>query len=110
MKRSLFAGVFDNDSDEVCFAALGQPSFLDGVRELIGAAEPAKPSEEASDGETVVLVRGRDALLAAGVQTVEALAALLRDHGAEALPANLRGRATAALREALDALTADEGE
>jgi hypothetical protein len=34
----------------------------------------------------------------------------LRDHGAEALPANLRGRATAALREALDALTADEGE
>src|SRR5262245_66054317 len=47
-KRSLFAGVFDGDSDEVCFTALNQPSFLDGVRDLIAGQESAVGSRQSA--------------------------------------------------------------
>jgi SNF2 family DNA or RNA helicase len=68
-KKALFAGVFDGDSDEVNFVALGQTKFLDSVREFIGLeredlaeqamANPAPPPD----------------LLEAGVVFLEALAA-----------------------------------
>ena len=46
-KRALFAGVFDGDTDEVSFAALGQPAFLDAVREfLLDGERAAKRSAE----------------------------------------------------------------
>ncbi len=67
-KRTLFAGVFDGESDEVNFAALGQPSFLDGVRELIGQ-EPAALTHKP------VEVPAKPDLLEAGVRFLEALAA-----------------------------------
>jgi superfamily II DNA or RNA helicase len=40
-KRALFAGLFDGDTDEVSFAALGQPKFLDAVRDLLEGEAPA---------------------------------------------------------------------
>ena len=39
-KQNLFAGVFDGDEDEVAFAAVNQPKFLDAVRELVAEPRP----------------------------------------------------------------------
>src|SRR5215213_7429530 len=63
-KRALFSGLFDGDTDEVSFAALGQPKFLDAVRELLEGEAPATaPNAE----------EARAKLVAAGVQFLEAL-------------------------------------
>jgi SNF2 family DNA or RNA helicase len=93
-KRSLFAGVFDGESDELEFAALGQTSFLDGVRELIGEEKPAVEAKPAAPVETA-----GPTLLTAAVQMLEALAA-----GKEDLPwtEELRRRAAAALEALLE--------
>jgi SNF2 family DNA or RNA helicase len=72
MKRSLFEGIFDGTTDEVCFAALGQPAFLDTVRELIGEEEPRVPAPAPAPADDP-----RQALLQAGVQLLEALAAIV---------------------------------
>jgi SNF2 family DNA or RNA helicase len=93
-KRSLFAGVFDGESDELEFAALGQTSFLDGVRELIGEEKPAAEAKPVAPAEVV----GPN-LLTAAVQMLEALAA-----GKDDLPwtEELRRRAAAALEALLE--------
>lgn len=93
-KQGLFAGVFAGDEDEIAFAAVNQTGFLDSVRELIGekpAEVPAKPAEPPSappDGGV---------LLAASVSMLEALAETFAAGGADALPADLRDRAAAAV-------------
>ena len=91
-KRSLFGSVFDGDSDSVDFAALGNTSFLDGVREVVGIQKPPTPEPEAP-------ARVHVDLLEANVRMLEALAAW---DAAVAWPADLRDRAGAALRTLLD--------
>jgi SNF2 family DNA or RNA helicase len=71
VKASLFAGVFDGDSDEVNFAALGQTSFLDSVRELISEEKP----REVTPIEPAAPAVATPDLLEAGVCFLEALAA-----------------------------------
>jgi SNF2 family DNA or RNA helicase len=112
MKRSLFAGVFDGDSDEVNFQALGQPQFLQSVRDLIGEAPPqeaASRERERPEERTPVAhalgspgTEARANLLLAGVQFLEALAEVLGQDGA-ALPPDLAKRAGAAVRRVFDA-------
>jgi hypothetical protein len=75
-KRSLFAGVFAGTADEVSFEALGQQTFLDTVRTLIGEEAPP-PTRSASEGPPPAPPPdGREALARAGVQFLEALANL----------------------------------
>lgn len=93
-KKSLFAGVFDGDSDEVNFAALGQTSFLDGVREIIGE-EKARPVVEKKEAESKTT---KNDLLEAGVRFLEALAAW---EGELPWTDELRERATAAMQQLL---------
>jgi SNF2 family DNA or RNA helicase len=69
-KRALFAGVFEGEGDEVNFAALGQTSFLDSVREAIGEEKPAPVAEtKAADAAP------KPDVLEAAVSFLEALAA-----------------------------------
>jgi superfamily II DNA or RNA helicase len=75
VKRSLFTEIFTGTNEEVIFATLGQHAFLVTVRELVDEAKPAEapasmpvPSESANDP--------RQAVVQAGVQFLEALAAL----------------------------------
>jgi SNF2 family DNA or RNA helicase len=101
-KRALFAGLFDGDTDEVNFAALGQPAFLEAVRDLLEGEPPASaPNAE----------EARAKLVAAGVQFLEALAAVLAAER-PAAPPDLVARGTAALRAILSSLdgAADTGE
>ncbi len=90
-KRSLFESVFGGTSDEVLFESLGNQAFLETVRELFTdapprpAPEPAPPAAGTPDP--------RQALVLAGVQFLEALAAAV---GGGAAPAN--GDATEALK------------
>jgi SNF2 family DNA or RNA helicase len=65
-KRSLFESVFTEDRDEIDFEALNQWPFLDTIREVVG--EEALAAEAAPDP--------RQAVVQAGVQLLEALAAL----------------------------------
>jgi superfamily II DNA or RNA helicase len=82
VKRSLFTELFTGTNEEVIFATLGQHAFLETVRELVGeSAKPAEPpptvappSEPAYDP--------RQAVVQAGVQLLEALAALVGGAGA----------------------------
>ena len=98
-KRSLFTGLFDGDTDEVNFAALGQPAFLDAVRELLDDAGRAGSVSDRSADEA------RAHLLTAGVQFLEALAAMLTAEKPTA-PVDLMARGTAALRTILNNLDA----
>jgi SNF2 family DNA or RNA helicase len=113
-KRTLFAGVFAGDADEVEFEAAGRSAFLEAVRELVGVAEPVveppasrEPvaSRERERPEVVEVaapaVDGPAALLAAGVQMLEALVAWAQ---AAPLPPELAARAAAAARALLEAL------
>ncbi len=72
LKRSLFEGVFTGTADEVSFEGLGQRAFLDTVRELIGE-EPAKPPPAPAQAGP----DPRQDLVRAGVQLLEALAAVV---------------------------------
>jgi SNF2 family DNA or RNA helicase len=96
-KRALFAGLFDGDTDEVSFAALGQPKFLDAVRELLDDDGRAGSVSDRSPEEA------RASLMSAGVQFLEALAAMLTTEKPK-LPADLMARGTAALRAILGCL------
>ena len=91
-KRSLFAGVFDGESDEVSFEALGQQQFLQTVRELIDA-----PAEEPLAPAAPPPTDANAKLLAAGVQFLEALAEVLGRNGTD-LPPELAQRAAAAVQ------------
>jgi hypothetical protein len=109
MKRSLFSGVFDGESDEVNFYALGQPQFLQSVRELIGETAPEPIEESASGGRVSPIettVDARMKLLQAGVQFLEALADVLGQDGAT-LPPALALRAGAAVRRVFAATDGD---
>src|SRR5215218_6351909 len=90
-KRSLFGSVFDGDSDAVDFAALGSPSFLSGVRELVDPTPPAAVPE-------VPKAFAPAGLLEANVRMLEALAAW---EGEAIWSPELRHRAAAALRTLL---------
>jgi hypothetical protein len=95
-KRALFAGLFDGETDEVNFAALGQPAFLDAVRELLDDGRAGSVSDRSPE-------EARATLLAAGVQFLEALAAAVAAEK-PALPADLMARGTGALRTILGSL------
>jgi SNF2 family DNA or RNA helicase len=78
-KRSLFAELFAGSSDEIAFETVGQQAFLEAMRDMVAPEAPAAaekpapaaaPREAADDGEG-------QALLLAGVQFLEALAAAL---------------------------------
>jgi SNF2 family DNA or RNA helicase len=90
VKRSLFAEIFTGTGDEVIFASLGQQAFLETVRELVGEARPAEttvslpaPCDAANDP--------RQAVVQAGVQLLEALAALLGGSSVASTEANGNG-------------------
>ncbi len=48
-KLDLFAGLFEGDSDEVLFQAVGGSSFLDGMREILGEEPPASKKRTTSE-------------------------------------------------------------
>jgi superfamily II DNA or RNA helicase len=79
-KRSLFEGVFGGGGDEVVLAALGQPAFLESVRALVGVEEDREqPPPPAPPAAVIPAADARQGLVQAGVQFLEALAALLAD-------------------------------
>src|SRR5262245_3232517 len=92
-KRSPFGSVFDGESDAVDFAAAGNTSFLDGVREVIGAERPPVAAPEAPARDVGL------GLLEANVRMLEALAAWDAD---VTWPPVLRDRAAAALQKLLE--------
>ncbi|MBY0523938.1 MAG: DEAD/DEAH box helicase [Gemmataceae bacterium] len=106
LKKSLFDGVFAGDSSEVSFAALGRQAFLDTVREMVAedvsqapAPPPAAPSQKS-------VVDPRTALVQAGVQFLEALAAVVAGNGARfAVPPDVAQRGAAALQMIAQGLT-----
>ncbi len=100
MKRSLFAGVFDGDSDEVSFEAIGENQFLQTVRDLID--EPLE-SPTALTVPVPVAVSPQAKLFTASVQFLEALAEILSQNGAPLSP-ELAERAAAAMQRISDHL------
>jgi hypothetical protein len=82
-KRALFEELFAGTSDEVALDAMGQQAFLEAMRELFGpAAAPVAEAPVAAEApatpaprEAAAEVPG--ALVQAGVQFLEALAAAL---------------------------------
>ncbi|HTK77214.1 MAG TPA: DEAD/DEAH box helicase, partial [Gemmataceae bacterium] len=93
-KTALFAGLFAGDADEVDFAAVGTLTFLETVRDLV-EEQPSAVAPTAEDA--------RAKLAAAGVQFLEALAAVIASEK-HAIPPELASRGTAALRTILQAL------
>jgi superfamily II DNA or RNA helicase len=82
-KRTLFDGVFTSGGDEVLFDQLGQKTLLDTVRELVSAEPgpapvPVPPPSTPVPPPSQPVVDPRLALVQAGVQFLEALAAVLR--------------------------------
>jgi SNF2 family DNA or RNA helicase len=75
VKRDLFEGVFAGGSNEVVFDQVGQGAFLDTVRDLVAeeAPPPALPAAPPAEPGSEALQR----VVQAGVQLLEALAALL---------------------------------
>jgi hypothetical protein len=76
-KRSLFAELFAGTSDEVMFESLGNQAFLDAVRGLV--ADETPPSTVTVAAPAAVIepqADARQALVQAGVQFLEALAAV----------------------------------
>jgi SNF2 family DNA or RNA helicase len=93
-KSALFAGLFAGDADELDFTTLGTPTFLETVRGLVDDESPAT-SPNADDA--------RAKLATAGVQFLEALAAVLAAEKHVIQP-ELATRGVAALRTILEAL------
>jgi superfamily II DNA or RNA helicase len=77
VKRSLFAEVFTGTSEEVSFDSLGQQAFLETVRELVGEETPPTSPPPVPPAPSETAVDPRQALVQAGVQLLEALAALV---------------------------------
>lgn len=76
-KRSLFDGVFSGTADEVTFEALGQRSFLETMRDLVGGEREERERGKIEGlPETPTAEGGQQALTQAGVQLLEALANL----------------------------------
>jgi superfamily II DNA or RNA helicase len=75
-KRSLFDGVFTGTSDEVVFGSLGHQAFLETVRALVSEEAPPKPAP-AAPAPAVASEDAGQKLVQAGVQLLEALAALI---------------------------------
>jgi superfamily II DNA or RNA helicase len=89
-KRSLFDELFTGHNDEIAFGALGQQAFLEGVRDLFAPAvtPPPEPglnaaAPEAISGRSGPSTEASQALLQAGVQFLEALAASLSGPNAQ---------------------------
>ena len=112
-KQSLFAGLFDGESDEVNFEALGQGDFLDGMRELIGEQPREQVSEDIEDEEAAEgsgeqanesgsTADPQEKFWRAGVLMLEALAELAESR--EAVPPACRRQAISALKKALGSL------
>jgi superfamily II DNA/RNA helicase len=97
-KRALFAGLFASDSDEIDFAALGQPAFVDSVREIVGEEPAAAPADTAA---------ARAKLASSSVQLLEALAEVLAAEPVSLAP-DLAERAKRALETILGALDQPE--
>ncbi|HET6575449.1 MAG TPA: SNF2-related protein, partial [Fimbriiglobus sp.] len=105
-KQNLFAGIFDGDEDEIAFASVNQPKFLDAVRDLL-----AEPRSEPPPAASTADPGARLALWQAGAQMIEALnqlAAAERPTWVDADPA-LRTRLHTGLTELLRRLT-DDGD
>ncbi len=100
LKQSLFDGVFSGTSDEVSFAALGRQAFLDTVRELVVEESPSISPLPAAAGDPRAL------LLQAGVQFLEALAAVIaaNDVGLQ-VPPELAQRGATAVQTIVQGLT-----
>ena len=93
-KRSLFESVFTGNNDDVMFATLGHQAFLESVRELltdepgVANAELGARSGEQSGSAAVrapnsELESAQQALIQAGVQFLESLAAVLATASAQ---------------------------
>jgi hypothetical protein len=88
MKRLLFDGVFSGTSDEVSFASLGQRAFLDTVRDLLDTPPPRTlPLPVPPPAAQPVGPDPMQTLIQAGVQFLEALAAVLASRNGELPPA-----------------------
>jgi SNF2 family DNA or RNA helicase len=94
VKRSLFTEIFTGTNAEVIFATLGQQAFLETVRELVGEAKPAEvPAAVPAAGTPAN--DPRQAMVQAGVQFLEALAALLG--GGSSAPGETNGNGVSPL-------------
>lgn len=93
-KRLLFGSVFDGESDSVNFRALGTPSFLDGVREVLDVEK----STSSGEPEAPARVDGVG-LLETNVRMLEALAAWDQE---VSWPKELQERAASALKKLLE--------
>jgi SNF2 family DNA or RNA helicase len=109
-KRSLLAEIFTGGNDEVAFGSLGQQAFLETVRELVGdeaprLADSSEPASSTTEDARLKLAR-------AGVQLLEALAAVMAESTQKSSSAMLSGetlqRGTAALHSILKSLGAPE--
>jgi superfamily II DNA or RNA helicase len=76
-KKSLFDGLFTGTSDEVAFDGLGNQSFLEAVRALVADEQPPAPEPPTPPSAVAAADDPRQKLVQAGVQFLEALAALM---------------------------------
>jgi SNF2 family DNA or RNA helicase len=81
-KRSLFEGLFGDDN-EVRFDSLGQRAFMEVVRSLAGEEPPPEPAPPPA-APTPLPVDAAQTLVQAGIQLLEALAAVLGSQGNDA--------------------------
>jgi hypothetical protein len=107
LKRLLFAGVFDGESDDVSVEALGQQQFLQRVRELI-EVEDGEPSRVRDRAGSAPPVDPQLNLLTAGVQFLEALAEAMSKNGEPKLPLELSRRIATAVRQILHSVENSE--
>ena len=101
-KRALFDGLFDGDTDEMSFEALGQQAFLEAVRDLLdGEKRPAASAAEC---------RGGAGEAGGGGGAVPGALAEVLAAERPAAPPDLVQRDTAALRAILTAIGGEAGE
>ncbi len=116
-KKSLFAGIFEGDSDEIPFTAFETAGFVEAVRELVegsdgvaggeGGVRPSVPlavtasAGEASAGSVLPFWQGVMHLLEAAVQVLQTPPTL---PGQPPLPSPWREHLRQAARRLLDAL------
>lgn len=109
-KRSLFEQIFTGGDDETALGSLGRQAFLEAVRAVIGEeASPQAPA--AAVAPCVPAEDARLKLVQAGVQLLEALAAVMAEsgqgkNGTPPLSAETLQRGTAALQTILRGLGA----
>ena len=78
-KRSLLAEIFTGDNDEVAFGALGHQAFLETVRDLVGEEGAAPRRSPPFRDRPPATEDARLKLAQAGVQLLEALAAVMAE-------------------------------